>query len=500
MAVTLFIFSESEVSCLKRQPFCSFVFAGVNLTDFGLMIPSPYSSLELSNSEIASMTSWTLTLVVCSSDVKKANSVAFEALLYSAAQSAYGYANSKGIPCSFIFGWLNSKGNVDEYLSYQGFTIKYSVSTNGVYLIYKITGYATLCTSCSMPVLHVPAISGFVQPSAVVRALAESVKATSYYLLDIDHTDAPTLINHGAMTTSFNQYVRGNMSAKDDFDTFPGLLRLSKSYSASRDAAGLKPQFRKLSQVINNRIVTPLSDFLKQAQTDTTPQCSSFSYWVDEPTMTSPGIIHYKSNATLQNTEGRNTLRYGMANGNVLSLQGNYNGVAYNMTDMSFKSVGFLVDGSGNSILHNAEVVNSWSATLADAYQTVGIINDVNALATQFSGDFTITIPGNTSEYSIAQPVSLIVYSGNTLSPITGIYNIVSVSHNITDIFTTTLKIQRLVMSSANAVMATQGILVSGSSAYNSSSYTKTRNIISPHKVDFGTMYPTFEHMDNLAI
>ena len=167
---------------------------------------------------------------------------------------------------------------------------------------------------------------------------------------------------------------------------------------------------------------------------------------------------------------------------------------------MSFKSVGFLVDGSGNSILHNAEVVNSWSATLADAYQTVGIINDVNALTTQFSGDFTITIPGNTSEYSIAQPVSLIVYSGNTLSPITGIYNIVSVSHNITDIFTTTLKIQRLVMSSANAVMATQGILVSGSSAYNSSSYTKTRNIISPHKVDFGTMYPTFEHMDNLAI
>ena len=85
--------------------------------------------------------------------------------------------------------------------------------------------------------------------------------------------------------------------------------------------------------------------------------------------------------------------------------------------------------------------------------------------------------------------------TGNTLSPISGIYNIMSVTHSISNVFTTTLKIQRLVISSANTVAAGQGIIVSGSSNYPSSTYTKTDNIISTRKVDFGVMYPTFEDM-----
>ena len=85
--------------------------------------------------------------------------------------------------------------------------------------------------------------------------------------------------------------------------------------------------------------------------------------------------------------------------------------------------------------------------------------------------------------------------TGNTLSPISGIYNIMSVTHSISNVFTTTLKIQRLVISSANTVAAGQGIIVSGSSNYPSSTYTKTDNIISTGKVDFGVMYPTFEDM-----
>jgi len=497
VAVTLFIFTESrgDPDIMKKQPFLNFSLAGVNLTEFGLEIPSPVCSLELGNSEISTMTSWTLNVIIGSSDTKKANSAAFEALLYSAAQSANGYANSKGIPVSFIFGWLDAKGNIDTYLSYQGFTISYSVSTNGMYLQYKVTGFASLSIANSMPVLRIPAISGFVQPSAVAEALAVSTKATSYYQLDIDHNDAPTLINHGAMSTSFNQYVRGNLSGTDDYETFPGLLRLSKSYSSSRDAAGLKTGYKSLTQVMNNTINTPISEFLQMSQTDTTPQCSSFSYWVDEPTMTAPGIIHYKSNANLQNFESRNTLRYGTADANVISINGTYNGISYNMTNISFKQAGFIVDGSGNSILQDAEVVNSWASTLADVFQTVGIINDVNALATQFSNDFTIQIPGNTSEFKIAQPVSLIVFTGNTLSPITGVYNIISVTHNISNAFITTLKLKRLVMSSANQTAISQGILVSGSSSYSTSSYTTTKNIISPYKVDLGELYPNFEHM-----
>ena len=165
------------------------------------------------------------------------------------------------------------------------------------------------------------------------------------------------------------------------------------------------------------------------------------------------------------------------------------------MTDMNFKQLGFTLDGSGNTIVDDASVVNSWSSSLASVFQTVNIINDVNAIASQFSGDFTIQIPGSVNKYEIAQPISLIVMSGNTISPITGVYNIVSVSHDVSNTFITTLKIQRLVMSTANQVAANQGIFIRGSSSYPSLSYTKTANIISPGKVDFGTLYPDFTHL-----
>ena len=346
-----------------------------------------------------------------------------------------------------------------------------------------------------MPVLRIPEVSGIVQPSALVEALAKAVKATSYYLLDIDHNDVPTLVSHGAMTTSFRRYVNGNFSPEDDYDDFPGLRVLSKSYNMSREAAGLRKGINKLSTLMNNLSITPLTKYLKKSNTDTVPQCSTFSFWIDEPTMTKPGVIHYKSNAGLVATNMSDTLEYGTANTNILSLSGSYNGVAYNMSDMKFSTIGFTVDASGNAIAQSTDIVNSWSNSLAEVFQTVDIINDVSAIATQFSGDFTVTIPGTTKQYTIAQPVSLLVMSGNTISPITGIYNIMSVSHTIGNTFTTTLKLQRLVLSSANQVATAQGIYVSGSSKYPRSSYTTTKNIITPYKVDFGTLYPTFEHM-----
>lgn len=484
---------------MKKQSWVSFSLANVSLTEFGLLLPSPFASLEMNNSEISSFSSWTLKVNVAGDATKKSNIAAFEALLYTAAQAASGYPNSSGIPVAFAFGWLDEKGNIAEYLSYQGFTLQYKVTTNGLYMTYNLSGYASQTTQSSTPVLRIPELSGVVQPSAVVEGLAKAVKADTYYNLDIDHNDAPTLITHGALTTSFNQYVRGTYNGEDDYDTFPGLLKLSKSYSGSRDSAGLVNGVKKLSQVMNNITVSPLSKFLKKSLTDTTPQCASFSYWVDEPTMTSPGTIHYKSNAGLTTSQIRDVLQYGTADTNVLSISGAYNGVAYNMTNMNFSSVGFMVDGSGNTIIQDEEVVNSWSQSMADVYQTVNIINDINAIASQFSGDFTVTIAGSTKTYSVAQPVSLIVMSGNTLSPVSGIYNIISVSHSISDTFTTTLKLQRLTMSSANQVASAQGITISGANGYPSDSYNKTNNIKSPYKVDFGTLYPTYEHMQTEA-
>lgn len=480
---------------MQKSCFVNFMLAGVSITEFGLKIPSPFTSLTLSNGEISSMTSWTLKCVVGGDDSKSINVAAFEALLYSAAQSASGYANASGIPVSFLFGWLDENGNVSEYLSYQGFTLQYSVSTNGVYMKYEVKGYASASEPATTPVLRIPAICGIVQPSAVLESVAKACKATSYYQLDIDHNDAPTLINHGALTTSFDRYVRGSNNGEDDYDDFPGLLALSKSYSGSRDSAGLSQKVKKLSQVMNNVSSSSISKYLVDSNTDTTPQCASFSYWIDEPTMTQPGVIHYKSNAGLMTAHNGDVLEFGTANTNVFAISGSYDGVAYNISDMNFTQVGFAVDGSGNTIAQSYEVVNSWSSSLASVFQSANIINDINALATQFSGDFTVTIPGSVKNYTIAQPVSLLVMSGNTISPITGVYNIVSVSHEISNQFITTLKVQRLTISNANAVANTQNIYVAGSGKYDNTSYIKTSNIISPYKVDIGEMYPTFEHM-----
>ncbi len=484
---------------MKKQPFCNVMIAGVSLTEFGLKIPSPFCSLELTNSEISSFTNWTLNVIVGGDASKGVNVSAFEALLYSSAQAASSYKNSSGIPVSFMFGWLSAGGSVADHVSYQGYTLKFEVSTQGLFMNYKITGFASLALQSSMPVIRIPEVCGIVQPSAVVTGLAKAVKADSYYNLDIDHNDAPTLVSHGALTTSFKSYVRGSYSGKDDYDTFPGLLKLSKSYNSSRDAAGLSRKAKKLSQVLNNADVTPVSAFLKQSLTDNTPQCSSFSFWVDEPTMTQPGVIHYKSNSNLTTGHNTDTLEYGTSKTNILSISGSYNGVAYNMSNMNFSSVGFAVDGSGNTIVQDAEVVNSWSASLPDVFQTVNIINDINALASQFSGDFTITVPGSTKQYTIAQPISLIVMSGNTLSPVSGVYNIISVSHTISNTFVTTLKVQRLVMSSANQVASAQNITQSNSSGYTGSTYTKTSNIISTGKVDFGNLYPDFTYIGNIV-
>lgn len=480
---------------MQRQPWCSFELAGVSLTDFGLQVPSPFTSLEISNGQIASMTSWDLNVIVVGDDSKKSNIAAFEALLYSAAQEAGRYANSSGTPVAFAFGWLREDGSIEDYVSYQGFTLKFKTSTSGQYIQYTVSGYAQLAIQTSMPVLRIPALSGYVQPSAIVEAIARATRATDYYQLDIDRNDAPTFIEHGELTTSFNQYIRGSYDGKDDFKAFPGLLSLSKSYSGSRDGAGLVSGVSSLRQILDNVPSSRVSQFLCPSMSDTAPQCASFSYWVDEPTMTRPGIIHYKNNAGLLTNHAADTLEFGTANTNILSLSGSYSGISYNMTDMRFTQVGFAVDASGNSLIQDAEVVNSWSSSLAEVFQTANIINDVNAIASQFSGDFTVQIPGSVTTYSIAQPVSLIVMAGNTLSPVSGIYNIMSVTHTISNTFVTTLKLKRLMMSSANKVAAGQSIFVSGSSNYPRSSYETTANVLSPYKVDFGYLYPDFTYM-----
>ena len=214
---------------MLKIPFCSFVIAGVNITDFGLVIPSPFCSLTISNAQISSFLSWELKITVVGDQKKRSNIAAFEALLYSAAQDAGKYPDSSGIPVSFMVGWQNADGTVGEHSDYQGFTLQFSASTSGLSMSYTIKGYASIGFKSALPVFPIHALCGMVQPSAVFEGLCKALKVDTYYNLDIDHNDAPTLVNHGDMTTSFMSYVRGSFSADDDYAEFPGLLKLSKS-------------------------------------------------------------------------------------------------------------------------------------------------------------------------------------------------------------------------------------------------------------------------------
>ena len=202
---------------MKKEPFCNVCIAGVSITNYGLKIPSPFCSLTLNNSEVDNYTSWELSISVGGDSARQVNIAAFEALIYSAAQSK-GYTNASGIPVTFMFGWLDNAGSVESYTSYQGWTLKYSVKTTGLFMQYSIVGYASQILKANMPVLNIPALTGFVQPSAVVEALAIGIKATDYYELDIDKCDSPTLVNHNAMTTSFTSYVRGEKTGQDDYE------------------------------------------------------------------------------------------------------------------------------------------------------------------------------------------------------------------------------------------------------------------------------------------
>lgn len=477
---------------MYRQPFCSFSLAGVNLTEFGLKIPSPFVKLTLSNSEISSMTSWSLTCQIGADASKSAHYSSMEALLYSAAQA--DNADAKGIPVSFIFGWLDNNGNVSESISYQGFTLTFKVSISDRYIQYDITGYASIAMLCSLPLINVPAISGMVQPSAVLYAFLKAIHADYYYDFDIDRNDAVTLVSHGGLTTSVRSYVLGPQDrTQDNYNVFPGLRALAKSYQQNRSANGLKYNVNKLSQVINNVEKSRISNYLTTAFTDYASQCVGWSFWIEEPTTTKRGVIHFKSDASVLSNSSA-SLIYGTPESNILSISGSYDGVAYNMSNMNFKNIGFNVDVSGQEILSSTQTVNSWSSSLEHVFQTANIIGDINGLASQFTEKFSVVIPGNAYQFTIAQPVTLLVVANNVLSHISGIYHIMSVTHEISNTFITTLDIQRLAISSANEIATSTGIYLSGSSNV-SSGYTKTSNIISTGKVDFGKIYPSMDEM-----
>ena len=76
---------------------------------------------------------------------------------------------------------------------------------------------------------------------------------------------------------------------------------------------------------------------------------------------------------------------------------------------------------------------------------------NLNAISTQFNTNVQITIVGKPKVFQVADAVRVVVYTGGTLNPITGVYRIIKVAHNINGTsYTTTLTVQRLDLITAN--------------------------------------------------
>jgi hypothetical protein len=448
---------------------------------------------------------WELTLNVAGDASRKANIAAIEGLWYQAEKAAKNSGYKRGIPVSIMVGWQSPDGQVLECMDIEGWTMQFSVNVpESQHLQYTIKGFGQTAVPTNMPTIRIPAIRGIVQPSAILEALCESLNADNYYDLDIDRFDTPTYISHGIIQTSFTRYVRGNKTKDDGFGDFPGLQPLATQVMGGGQAYGLiTDQVKDMGMLVNNVREGERSPYFRSDVNDRPDTVNTFSFWVDEPTMTQRGKINFKSDAVLRVKQNHDQLILGGNETNIFSLSGTYDSVAYTLKNINAGRIGFTVDGTGNAIASVQPSVSSFSGSLAEVFNSANEINNVNAIATQFSSKITITMAGNVRGYELAQPVTVTVLSGNTLSPISGIYRVMEVTHQLTGSrFITTLVCQRLDTGSPNdaANGATDGInsiaTVAGDPVLQRTMRnSQTSNIISPRLVELGNLANTFDNL-----
>ena len=106
---------------------------------------------------------------------------------------------------------------------------------------------------------------------------------------------------------------------------------------------------------------------------------------------------------------------------------------------------------NGDTLVSKDNRQNSYAATVDSMYSAGNALNNLNAISTQFNTNLQVTIVGATHIYKVSDQVKIIVYTGGTLNPITGLYTVLKVSHSITGTsYQTTLTVMRLNMTSAN--------------------------------------------------
>lgn len=464
-----------------KQPYMQLIIHNMSLRSVGAKVPSPLVGIQLTSAESGLQTAFTATLQIPGDARKQAHVGAFEMLLYEFAQMR----GDSVTPCYLQLGWIDETGQFAG-LEVNGMFVEFNATVRTGFTEYVLSGIGTFTSVATVRGIAVPAVNGNYRPSEVVKALLDYINADELFDYDIDHDDEIVHIHRPSCVTSLGEYINGSGERT-------GLIQQSYCVGSKSAAYGLpfnrSIDFYRRAGYSNKEIHEMLSAPVGQTQRST----SSYTFSITEPTFHKKGVIRYKNNVNLANYVEEDTLIWGGLHTNILELSATYHGVTQTLLGSGASvQTGMGLTLNGDTLVSKDNRQNSYAATVDSMYSAGNALNNLNAISTQFNTNLQVTIVGATHIYKVSDQVKIIVYTGGTLNPITGLYTVLKVSHNITGTsYQTTLTVMRLNMTSANNTAS----MVSG---YTNT--TKKNGVQSASKQTSGPLNlgQPFQHIANI--
>lgn len=430
-----------------KQPYMQFIIQNIALRSLGFKTPSPLVGISLTNSESGIQTEFKVTVHVLGDQRKSAHIGAFEMMLYEFAQMR----GDSTTPCYLEMGWADETG-ILESISVQGMFIQYTSTIHKGYTEYVLQGIGNFTNTATIRGIAIPAIRGNFRPSDVAEAVLDYVHAGDVFDYDIDHDDEVVPMCKASCVTSLGEYINGRSNVASSETAEMGLIQMSYCEGSRSCAYGLpgnkstdmylRAGYTK--REIHNLMGSPIAQTQRSA--------SSYTFSITEPTFHNRGVIRYKNNVNLANYVSSEVLMWGGLYTNILSITATYQGVTQTLLGSGASvQTGMGITLKGETLVSESNRQNSYNAKLDSMFTAGNALNNLNAISTQFNTNVQITIVGSPKVYQVADAVRVVVYTGGTLNPITGVYRIIKVGHNINGTsYTTTLTVQRLDLITAN--------------------------------------------------
>lgn len=463
-----------------KQPYMQFIIQNIALRSLGFKTPSPLVGISLTNSESGIQTNFKVTVHVLGDQRKKAHIGAFEMMLYEFAQMR----GDSTTPCYLELGWADETGILDS-LTIQGIFIQFTSTVHTGYTEYVLEGIGNFTNTATIRGIAIPAIRGNFRPSDVAEAVLDYVHADDVFDYDIDHDDEVVPISKASCVTSLGEYINGS-------STQQGLIQQSYCEGSRSCAYGLPKNRATGTYLKAGYTKSEIHNLMGAPVAQTQRSASSYTFSITEPTFHTRGVIRYKNNVNLANYVSNEVLMWGGLYTNILTISATYQGVTQTLLGSGATvQTGMGITLKGESLTTEANRQNSYSATLSSMYAAGNVLNNLNAISTQFNTNIQITIVGKPKVFQVADAVRVVVYTGGTLNPITGVYRIIKVAHNINGTsYTTTLTVQRLDLITANDTASSMAGYTNTSRIDNVQAASSVQN-----KLDLGQ---PFQHIINI--